>query len=342
MFIVIALIVLGFLIFVHELGHFVVAKLSGMAVDEFSLGFGPAIISKQWGETRYSLRLLPLGGYNKIAGMEPNDDRPDGFDKKPLTARIGVILAGSLSNFLIAALLFIFTLSFIGQATPSNANMIGEVLRNSPAEQIGLQAGDRIVQIDGVRTAAWDDVASAIHVKGQQQITVTVERNKQLQDFKVVPRYDQDLKISQIGISPAIVWERQGFLPAVNVGLKSAIDFARLIIVSLYQLITGQVAMQNLSGPVGVMQQIGDSAHSGLGTLLMFTGMLGINLAILNLLPFPALDGSRIIFLLLEGMRGKPLNPEKEGMIHLVGFALLMGLVLLITYNDIMRLFTGG
>ncbi len=342
MFIVIALIVLGFLIFVHELGHFVVAKLSGMAVDEFSLGFGPAIISKQWGETRYSLRLLPLGGYNKIAGMEPNDDRPDGFDKKPLTARIGVILAGSLSNFLIAALLFIFTLSFIGQATPSNANMIGEVLRNSPAEQIGLQAGDRIVQIDGVRTAAWDDVASAIHAKGQQQMTVTVERNKQLQDFKVVPRYDQDLKISQIGISPAIVWERQGFLPAVNVGLKSAIDFARLIIVSLYQLITGQVAMQNLSGPVGVMQQIGDSAHSGLGTLLMFTGMLGINLAILNLLPFPALDGSRIIFLLLEGMRGKPLNPEKEGMIHLVGFALLMGLVLLITYNDIMRLFTGG
>ncbi|MGD0152211.1 MAG: RIP metalloprotease RseP [Thermacetogeniaceae bacterium] len=342
MFIIIALVVLSFLIFVHELGHFVVAKLSRMTVDEFSLGFGPAIISKQWGETRYSLRLLPLGGYNKIAGMEPNDDRPDGFDKKPLTVRIGVILAGSLSNFLIAALLFIFTLSFIGQAVLSNTNVIGEVIRNSPAEQIGLQSGDQIVQIDSVRTVVWDDVASAIHAKGQQQITVTVKRNNQLHDFKVVPRYDQDLKIGQIGISPTIVWERQGFLSAVNIGLKSAIGFARLIIVSLYQLITGQVAMQNISGPVGVVQQIGDSARSGLGTLLMYTGILGINLAIVNLLPFPALDGSRILFLLLEGLRGKPINPEKEGMIHLVGFAILMGLVLLITYNDIMRLFTGG
>lgn len=342
MFILIALLVLGFLIFVHELGHFVVAKLSKMTVDEFSLGFGPAIISKQWGETKYSLRILPLGGYNKIAGMEPNDDRPNGFDKKPLGARIGVILAGSLSNFLIAALLFILTLSFIGNATLSNTNQVGEVLPKNPAEQIGIKAGDRIVQIDGINTAAWDDVAAAIHSKGQQPISVTVERGNQQLTFRVTPKYDKDLKIGQIGIMQAIVWERQGFISAVNIGVKNAFDFAKLIILSLYQMVTGQVSMQNISGPVGVVQQIGDSARIGLGALLMYTGILGINLAIVNILPFPALDGSRLIFLLVEGMRGKPINPEKEGIVHLVGFAVLMGLVLLITFNDIVRLFSGG
>lgn len=341
MFILIALVVLGFLIFVHELGHFVAAKLSGMPVDEFSMGFGPAIFSKQWGETRYSLRLLPLGGYNKIAGMEPNDDRA-GFNEKPLAARMGVILAGSLSNFLIAALLFILTLSFIGNAVLSNTNQIGDVLQNSPAQQVGLKAGDRIVQIDGVKTSVWDDVATVIHSKGQKQIAITVERNNQLLDFRVVPKYDNDLQVSQIGISPTIIWERQGFLSAVSIGLKSAVEFARLIIMALYQMVTGHVSMQNISGPVGVVQQIGDSARIGLGTLLMYAGILGINLAIVNLLPFPALDGSRLVFLLLEGMRGKPINPEKEGIIHLVGVAVLMGLMLLITYNDIVRLFSGG
>lgn len=342
MFILIAFLVLGFLIVVHEFGHFAAAKLSGMPVDEFSLGFGPSIISRQWGETRYSLRVLPLGGYNRIAGMEPNDDRPNGFNRQPLAARIGVIVAGSVSNFLVAALLFVLTFSIIGNAVVNNANLIGEVLQGSPAEQIGLKSGDRIVMIDGLRTSTWDEVAEAIHGKGQQQITVTVERQNISNEYKIVPRYDPDTQISTIGISPAITWERQGFLASVNNGITSAVVLARMILDAVVMMITGQVAISNFAGPVGVMGQIGDQARNGAGMLLLYTGMLGINLAVINLLPFPALDGSRLVFLLLEGVRGKPLNPEKEGIIHLVGFALLMGLVLLITYNDIVRLFSGG
>ncbi len=176
MFILVALLVLGILIFVHELGHFTLAKLSGMPVDEFSLGFGPAIVSKQWGETRYSLRLLPLGGYNKIAGMEPNDDRPDGFIHKPLAARMGVILAGSLSNLLFAVLIFVILFSVIGIPTASNANLIGDIMTKSPAEHAGLQPGDRIVMIDGRQTSTWDDVASSIHGKGTSPVTLLIER----------------------------------------------------------------------------------------------------------------------------------------------------------------------
>jgi regulator of sigma E protease len=342
MFILIAFLVLGFLIIVHELGHFAAAKLSGMPVDEFSLGFGPCIISRQWGETRYSLRVLPLGGYNRIAGMEPNDDRPDGFNRKPLGSRMAVILAGSVANFLVAALLFVLTFSIIGYPVATNANLIGEVLQGSPAEQIGLKSGDRIVMVDGMETTSWEEVAAAIHGKGERQITVTVERLGASHEYRVTPSYDPGQQISTIGISPDITWERQGFLASISNGVRSSFVLARTILDAVGMMVTGQVAISNFAGPVGVVLQIGDQARSGAGKLLVYTGLLGLNLAIINLLPFPALDGSRIVFLLLEGLRGKPINPEKEGIIHLVGFALLMGLVLLITYNDIMRLFAGG
>jgi regulator of sigma E protease len=342
MFILIALLVLGFLIFVHELGHFAVAKLSGMPVDEFSLGFGPEIVGKQWGETRYSLRLLPLGGYNKIAGMEADDDRPNGFNHKPLLARIGVILAGSLSNLLFAVLIFVLVFSAIGVYAPSNANMIGDILINSPAEHAGLQPGDRIVMIDGRPTSNWDDVASDIHSKGEHPVTLMIERKGQNDSIVVTPKYDPSSKSSLIGIVPSFVWDKQGFVPGVKSGLLASYDWTVQILQSLVMVFTGKVQVGELSGPVGIVQQLDNSARAGLRYLLMLTGVLGINLAIVNLLPIPALDGSRLVFLLLEGVRGKPINPEKENIIHLVGFALLMGLVLLITYNDIVRLVSGG
>ncbi len=342
MFILIALLVLGFLIFVHELGHFTVAKLAGIQVDEFSIGFGPSIISRLRAGTKYSLRLLPLGGYVKMAGMEPNEDHVNGFNKKSLAARIAVIMAGSLSNFLVAVLLFILTFSLIGNAVPSNANIIGDVNHNSPAANAGLKAGDRIVRIDGVNTINWNGVASIIRNKAGQPVTMVVERNNKSYSFVITPKYDPELKISRVGILPTIEWERQSFVSAVTIGLKSTIDLTHMILLMLAQMVTGNVSAQNIAGPVGIVQQIGESARGGPGTLLMVTGFLGINLAIFNLLPIPALDGSRLVFLLLEGVRGRPIDPEKENLIHLVGFALLMGLILLVTYNDIARLLSGG
>lgn len=341
MFILIALIVLGFLIFVHELGHFIAAKLSGMPVEEFSLGFGPAILSRQWKETRYSLRLLPLGGYNKIVGMDSNDDRPNGFNEKPIYARMAVILAGSLSNFLIAVLMFIMLFSFIGIITASNANLIGDILPKSPAEQVGLKSGDQIIMIDGQPTPTWDDITSAIHSKGEQQITLVVKRDGKNYSFAVTPKYDPTAKMNLIGIQASYSWMKQGFIAALQSGLQVSYNWSILIVQTLVQLFTGKMQVQELSGPVGIVVQIGDSARSGIRYLLMMTGILSINLAILNILPIPALDGSRLVFLIVEWLRGKPINPEKENLIHLVGFAVLMCLILLVTYNDIIRLFSG-
>jgi regulator of sigma E protease len=341
-FILVALLVLGILIFVHELGHFAVAKLTGMPVDEFSLGFGPAIVSKQWGETRYSLRLLPLGGYNKIAGMEPGDDRPDGYSHKPLAARMGVILAGSLSNLVFAVLIFVLVFSVIGIPTPSNANVIGDILSKSPAETAGLKPGDRIVMIDGQKTSNWNELASAIHGQGVRPVTLLVERDGQDFSLAITPENDPNTGNSMIGIMPLTAWVMQGLVPSIQTGLQQSYGWLVQILQSLVLLFTGKAQMQDISGPVGIVQQLGDTARQGLRYLLLLTGVLGINLAIVNLLPIPALDGSRLVFLLLEGVRGKPINPEKEGIIHLVGFAVLMCLVLLITYNDIVRLFSGG
>jgi len=341
-FIVIALIVLGFLIFVHELGHFIAAKLSGMPVDELSLGFGPAIVSRQWKETRYSLRLLPLGGYNKIVGMEAGDDRPNGFNAKPISSRMAVILAGSLSNFLVAVLMFILIFSFIGIVTASNANLIGAVLPNSPAEQVGLQNGDQIIMIDGQPTPTWDAITAAIHSKGEQQITLLVKRDGQNYSFAVTPRYDPSAKMDLIGIQASYSWTKQGFIAGLQSGLQVSYNWSVMILQVLVQLLTGKLQIQELSGPVGIVVQIGYSAKSGLPNLLVMTGILSINLAILNILPIPALDGSRLVFLVVEWLRGRPINPEKENLIHLVGFAVLMCLILLVTYNDIIRLFSGG
>lgn len=344
MFIIIAILILAFLIVVHELGHFLVAKMVGIQVDEFSIGFGPKLLGYRGrGETVYSLRLLPLGGYVRMAGMEPNEkDRLNGFNKKPLRDRFAVISAGSVMNFLTAVLLFFFTFSLIGIPAPSNSNIIGDVIPGSPAAEVGLRAGDRIVMVDGKPAQNWDDVAGGIRRGGQREIQLAVERNREKLIVHVRPRYDPQLKMVQIGIKQHIIWEKQGFVQAIKLGLDQAFGFARLIINSLVGLVTKTIPAEEIAGPVGITKAIGDAAREGPGYLLTFTAVLGINLALVNLLPIPALDGSKLMFLMIEGLRGKPVDPEKENIVHLIGFAILMVLFLIITYNDIIRILTGG
>ncbi len=344
MFIIISLLVLGFLIVVHELGHFVVARMVGIQVDEFSIGFGPKLLSikSQRDQTRYSFRLLPLGGYVKMAGMEPNDDRINGFNKKPLKDRFAVISAGSLTNFLVAIVLFIIVFSLIGIPTPSNANIIGDIISGSPADRAGLKTGDRIIKVNDVNTPRWNDIANKIHKSGGQKVRLVIERSGHTYTFYVTPQYDPQMQVSQIGIRQGIIWEKQGFFQAVRLGMDRAFGFSKLILVGILGMVTGAVPPSEITGPVGITQMIGDAARGGLGYLLSFTAILGINLALVNLLPIPALDGSRLMFLCIEGIRGKPIDPEKENFIHLVGFALLMVLFLLITYNDLVRILAGG
>ncbi|MGB9792710.1 MAG: RIP metalloprotease RseP [Thermacetogeniaceae bacterium] len=344
MFLILSLIILGFLIVVHELGHFVVAKIVGIHVDEFSIGFGPKLISikSTKDQTMYSLRLFPLGGYVKMAGMEPDDERIDGFNKKPLKARFAVVSAGSITNFFVAIVLFIIVFSVIGIPIPSTANVVGDVIPGSPADKAGLRAGDRILRVNDIDTPTWNDIATKIHYSDGRKINLMIERNGRERFIEVTPQYNPKTQTSQIGIKQVIKWEKQSFTRAVMLGLERAFGFSKLILVGIYGMITGSIPPNEITGPVGITQMIGDAAREGLGYLLSFTAILGINLAIVNLLPIPSLDGSRLLFLCIEGIRGKPIDPQKENLIHLIGLALLMVLFLLITYNDILRLIAAG
>jgi len=332
--ILLAILVFGVLILVHELGHFIVAKSVGIKVYEFAIGMGPLLFSREKGGTKYSLRLFPIGGYNKMAGMEPGDeDNPSGFNKKSLSQRIAVISAGSIMNILLALVLFIFVFAVIG--VPSQDNIVGEVTKNSPAAEAGILPGDRITAIDGEKIENWNEMVDIIHNKPGETITLRVLRDDTEITVTATPVLDTKNNIGLIGIKQSR--QRSGLFEAVALGVKNTIAITVAIFVGLVQMIAGKIPAE-VAGPVGIVSMLGNVAQFGLGNILNFLGLLSLNLGLINLFPIPALDGSRLIFLSIEGVRGKPLDPQKENLIHLVGFALLIMLMLFITYQDILRL----
>jgi len=333
MSVILSIVMFGLLIFVHELGHFVMGKLYGVRIDEFALGMGPKIAAIRKGETDYTLRLLPLGGFVRMAGMESDLDDPRGFNKKTVLQRMGIIFAGPLMNFITALLIFIGVFMFIG--TPADVNVIGQVLTGTPADQAGLAGGDRIVAIDGVAVQTWTEVVSKIHDSPERELVLTVSRQGQEFTLPVVPRKDPESGVGLIGIMQSA--QRQGLVSSVALGLENTYGFTKSLLLSIGQMITGRVEAE-LAGPVGVVQIVGEVTQFGWSSLLTLAGYLSINLGLLNLFPIPALDGSRLAFLSIEGLRGQPLDPEKENFIHFVGFVLLMLLMVLITYQDILRL----
>ncbi|HBT47789.1 MAG TPA: RIP metalloprotease RseP [Peptococcaceae bacterium] len=330
-----ALIVFSLLIVAHELGHFLVAKRAGIKVEEFAIGMGPALVQFKRGETVYSLRALPLGGFNRMAGMEgDNQDDPRGFNRKPVSVRMAVIAAGSLMNFLLAVALFIFVFMVLG--IPVDKNIIGRVEAGRPAAAAGLQPGDRVISINGVPVDSWTDMVREINRRPEETLILEIERAGQRMALSVQSERDPSTGVGLIGIRPS--WERQGFLRSLHLGFSQAVTITAAIVISIIEMITGEIA-PDVVGPVGIIQMVGEAASFGLANVLSFTAVLSLNLGLINLLPIPALDGSRLIFLTWEGLRGRPLDPSKENIIHLIGFALLMGLLLLITYRDILRLF---
>ncbi|SMB95519.1 site-2 protease. Metallo peptidase. MEROPS family M50B [Thermanaeromonas toyohensis ToBE] len=329
-----SLLVFSLLILAHELGHFLVAKRVGIRVEEFALGMGPVIARVKRGETVYSLRAFPLGGFNRMAGMEEKDaDDPRGFNRQPVTARMAVIAAGSGMNFLLAIFLFIFVFMVIG--LPVDKNIVGRVEPGRPAALAGIKPGDKIVAIEGVAVNSWSDIVQEIYRRPEQDITLEIER--QGERLKVVVRSERDPHsgVGLIGIGPS--WERQGLLKSVRLGFSQAVAVTGMILMSLIEMITGKTAPE-IVGPVGIVQLVSQAASFGWINVLNFTAVLSLDLGLINLLPIPALDGSRLTFLIWEGLRGRPIDPAKENFIHLIGFALLMGLLLLITYQDLVRL----
>jgi regulator of sigma E protease len=342
----------GSMVMIHELGHYMVAKWIGAKVIEFSFGFGPKIVGYQGKETLYTLRVVPLGGFVKLYGMDAEVDESGraviapiadarSFMNKPVWQRMAVIAAGPIMNFIWAMILFVGVFGYLGIPSLGNTNVIGKLVQGKPAAASGIiLPGDRVLAVNQEPTPDWKSLTEVIHAKPEQVLSLTLEKvnGKQHQIVSVKTEKDTQTGYGIIGIEPEIYYTHASILQSTRYGMERTLDLTKFIVVTLTQMVTGKVPA-DVGGPVMIIQAIGDAAQQGFEDLLVLIGAMSIQLGLINLFPIPALDGSRLVFLLIEGLRGKPLNPEKENMIHLVGFVLLMVLMIAITYKDVVRLF---
>jgi regulator of sigma E protease len=409
------IIIFGALVFFHELGHLVMAKRAGMLCREFAIGFGPKVFSFYKNETLYTIRLLPLGGFVRVAGEDPEvveikpgytiglslnssgvvkkivvnnkskhrdlkiievekadlvhsltitgyenegeqlqtfsvdekaimvvDEKPvqiapynRQFASKTLGQRAVQIFAGPFMNFVLA--FFIFIVIGLLQGTPINDPVLGQITEGS-AKNADLQEGDKVLAIDGKEMTSWDDVVKVIQVNPDKELIFTIERNDQISKVSVIPeaRENGEEKIGLIGVYKPV---EKSPLKSISYAASQTYLWTKQIIFGLGKLITGQFSIDMLSGPVGIYSLTDQVAQSGLFNLMRWASILSINLGIINLLPLPALDGGRLLFLGIEGIRGKPIDPQKEGLVHFIGFAFLMLLMLVVTWNDIQTFF---
>jgi regulator of sigma E protease len=331
-----SIVIFGLLIFAHELGHFLVAKRVGIGVYEFAIGFGPRLVSHRVGETTYSLRIFPLGGFVRLVGEDPEEaDEQESFQKQPVWRRFAVIASGPLMNFILAILLFaLIYFAYLG-VPQYRSTAIGELLPDGRAEAVGLLAGDRIVTIAGTEVRDWNELVALINAHPEKEITIEYERNGRLQEIDIIPRRDAQTGVGLIGIAPET--RRFALLASLQMGVVHTAWFIRFIGASIVQMFTGRVA-PDVVGPVGIIQIVGEVARTGVVNLLSLAAIISVNLGLLNLLPIPALDGSRLMFLGIEAVRGRPVDPHKESFIHFIGFTVLILLMILIAYRDLVRL----
>ncbi|HHV16345.1 MAG TPA: RIP metalloprotease RseP [Gelria sp.] len=341
--ILITLLMIAVLIVVHEWGHFITARKIGIPVWEFSIGFGPKIYGRKKDGVEYSLRIIPLGGYVRMSGEEPGDaSDPEGFNNRTPLEKMAVSFAGPFMNFVLALLIFVYIYSVVGIPQVTEQPLIGQVVVNTPAEEGGLQANDLVLQVNNKDVKTWDEfTVGIVSTPEGESLNLKVKRDEQVLDLSIIPVKNETTGKPSIGVMSAIAYEKQGIINAVKIGFQQTYELTVLLLSSLGILISGGASVNDLAGPVGIYKLIGEAAQAGVVLLLSFAAFLSINLGVLNLLPIPALDGSRIIFALLEAIRKKPLEPEKEGFIHFLGFLFLIMLMILVTYNDIARLIKG-
>lgn len=341
MSIVIAIIILSIIIIIHELGHFLLARKNGIAVTEFSVGMGPRLLSTEKGGTKYSLRLLPFGGSCMMLGEDEDDATEDSFGSKSVWARIAVIFAGPLFNFLLAFFLSLIIVSSYGYDAP----VVGSVESDYPAAEAGIQSGDTIVSVNGRHIYLFRDVSVYLSLHQGKTISVVYERDGIRNTAELIPKLD-DSGYYRMGITSNGI-THGNILKTLQYSVYEVGYWIDLTYQSLGMLVTGQLGIKDMSGPVGIVSYIGDtyteSAAVSVGAVIInmmsIAVLLTANLGVINLLPLPALDGGRLVFLIIEAVRGKRVDPEKEGMVHFAGFVLLMILMVVIMYNDITSLF---
>ena len=345
-------IVLGILIFVHEFGHFLWAKLLKVRVEAFSLGFPPKLLGKKIGDTEYRLSFIPLGGYVKLLGENPKDEVPPellpySFLHHPLWHRFLIVLAGPLFNLLFAVLALF--LVFAESGIPYLPTEIGGVKADSPAALAGIQAGDQIVAVDGVPVKRWDDLVDKVRRAGTggRSLTLAVKRQDRVFEVQVVPQRMEatdvfGTKVSAwlIGISAGdrLAVDQVGVVRALEEGVVYSYRLCWLTVQSVYKLLAREMPLKSLGGPIFIAQVAGKQAELGATYLIQFMAILSVNLALLNLLPIPILDGGHLFFFLLEAVRGKPLALKHREMAQALGLMMLLALMLLVFYPDILRL----
>lgn len=348
----VAILVLGFLVFIHEFGHFIAAKLGGMRVEEFSIGMGPKIASVKRGDTEYIIGAIPAGGYVSVAGattgMEEGEDPDDParYQNRSLIERALFTIAGPFMNIFLTILILTGGAMAMGVAQPDESApaIIAGVAEGSPAEEVGLLPQDEILAIDGQEVTGLEATNEGFQALDGDQLSLQIRRQGLVQDLVLMPEYHSEEGRYLIGITinMAYTTETQSFPRAFEGAVKMTGTMSTMILDAVGNLLTGEASVsdadEGLTGPVGIVKIIDQSAQEGFWAVLLLMAALSVNLGLLNLLPIPALDGSRLLFLVLEAVRGRPVSSEKEGMVNLTGFIFLMFLMIYVTYNDIVRL----
>ena len=331
-FLVILLFVI--LIFPHELGHFVAAKLCGVQVNEFAFGMGPVILKKQGKETLYSIRAFPVGGFCAMEGEDTEEatENPRAFNNKSWWKKIIILVAGAAMNIIIAFLVMIFAAVYMGTPTTT----INSVTDGGAASMAGIQAGDKIVRVSDSRVDSWEEFVGCMQkeIKADKTISITVERNGKEKTFSLSPQRQKNGKYV-IGV---VSKQRHNLFIGMKNGMASTVKMTKSLFESFKMLFTSKEAINQVSGPVGMIKIVSDAAGLGVFYYLYLVALISLNLAIFNLLPLPALDGGRIIFVIIRMFTGRAISDKVEARVHMIGMALLLTLTVFVTWNDIMRL----
>lgn len=357
MSVIFAILLFSVLIFVHELGHFTAAKLSGVQVNEFSMFMGPAIWKKQVGETLYAIRCIPIGGYCAMEGEDGGSDNPRSFDKAAWWKRLIILAAGAAMNFLIGVVLMVIVVLMVSVCLPGKQTAVPVIASFEAYATVngenGLQAGDRIVEVDGEKLYSYSDFSMILSLNPGDVHDITVRRNGEkvvLKDF-LLEKHEVTLENGSTGLRYGINFtlSTPNFWEKLGMAWNQSLDTVRMVRLSLQMLLGGKVGIKDMSGPVGIVSEMSkvaaasDSKVTALLNMLYFGGFIAINLAVMNLLPIPALDGGRIVCLLItvavEAVTKKKINPKYEGYLHGAGMILLLALMAIIMFKDVIFLF---
>ena len=339
MSILVSILVFSVVIMIHELGHFIMAKASGIKVNEFSIGMGPQLFGKKVGDTEYSVRALPIGGFVAMVGEDEESDAEGAFNSVPVQNRIGVVVAGAVMNMILGFLVLLF---LTGRQSAITSRTVHSFYEGAMTQQTGLMVDDEIIAINGRKCYIANDIIYefARTQNGVADFTVIRDGKKvELEDVTFETYVDDETGLKQMVID-FVVYPVEKTLPNM---LKEAanwtVSIARMVFLSLVDLVTGNVPINQMSGPVGIVSTISDAVSYGLESVLMILAMITINLGVFNLLPFPALDGGRLVFLLLELVRGKPVDQKYEMWVNGAGMLILLAFMVFVTFSDITRLF---